>query len=719
MTKNSSIKNQIFIPIITVFIIVSIAIYFFISFQVKQNIIDQSIINAKSTVQQYKTLRKYYASNIVGVVKKNSQGKVKINFDHKDKGNTIPLPATMIHDMGELISQQEGGIKLKLYSDFPFPNRANRVLDNFSTNAMQTFRNGIVDKDIVNVEKYEGLESVRVAVVDLLVAPSCVNCHNSRADTPKNDWKLGDVRGSLEVIIPIETQLAAAVTLTTEILVAILILGIIILGIIYFYFGKVVLNPLKTLQTGLDGFFKYLNKDVTSVEPIQIIKDDEIGLMSSIINENISNTTKSIDIDNKFIEEVKNVVEEVKQGKLDGKLHNKVDSKNLEDLRNNFNEMLNNMKSNVDSDINKITEVLESYQQFNFTVKVDNPVGKVGIGLAQLGEFFNDMLKNNLLNGLNLKDSANVLIDNVGVLNTNFMHQSASLEESAAAIEEVTSSIITTSNDIVTMTQYTKELSESILNGQNLATATVNSMDEINEQTQAIADAITVIDQIAFQTNILSLNAAVEAATAGEAGKGFAVVAQEVRNLASRSADAAREIKNLVENATLKTNAGKTSADKMISGYNLLNENIKKTTTVISAISDSSQDQKMKIEQINNAVSSLDHSTQQNSAIVLETTDISKETNRIANIIVDDLTQIDFEGKDAVNKRARNLDLDYPGNEKRILEKSIKAVNKYEETIIKTEQSTHINKKEPIIKNKETKEIKPTKNSKNDEWESF
>ncbi len=88
---------------------------------------------------------------------------------------------------------------------------------------------------------------------------------------------------------------------------------------------------------------------------------------------------------------------------------------------------------------------------------------------------------------------------------------------------------------------------DSIEEGQKLATYTVESMDSINDQTQAIADAITVIDQIAFQTNILSLNAAVEAATAGEAGKGFAVVAQEVRNLASRSAEAAKEIKSLVE----------------------------------------------------------------------------------------------------------------------------------------------------------------------------
>ena len=135
------------------------------------------------------------------------------------------------------------------------------------------------------------------------------------------------------------------------------------------------------------------------------------------------------------------------------------------------------------------------------------------------------------------------------------------------------------------MNQYANEVSISVTVGQELASKTAKSMDEINEQTQAIADAITVIDQIAFQTNILSLNAAVEAATAGEAGKGFAVVAQEVRNLAARSAEAAKEIESLVENATLKANDGKEISNKMIEGYEKLNSNIHSTLSLINDVS--------------------------------------------------------------------------------------------------------------------------------------
>ena len=142
--------------------------------------------------------------------------------------------------------------------------------------------------------------------------------------------------------------------------------------------------------------------------------------------------------------------------------------------------------------------------------------------------------------------------------------------------------------------------------------------------------AITVIDQIAFQTNILSLNAAVEAATAGEAGKGFAVVAQEVRNLAARSADAAREIKELVESATTKTNSGKKIADEMIKGYDALNENISSSTKIIKDIETSSNEQTTSIEQINNVVNRLDQQTQNNASVASKTHDIAIDTSSIA-----------------------------------------------------------------------------------------
>ncbi|MFY9094342.1 methyl-accepting chemotaxis protein, partial [Aliarcobacter butzleri] len=161
--------------------------------------------------------------------------------------------------------------------------------------------------------------------------------------------------------------------------------------------------------------------------------------------------------------------------------------------------------------------------------------------------------------------------------------------------------------------------------------------------------AISVIDNIAFQTNILSLNAAVEAATAGEAGKGFAVVAQEVRNLANRSAEAAREIKTIVENATLKTNEGKEIASNMINGYKELNTNISNSTKLIYDIENSSREQLLGIEQINHAINQLDQQTQQNASIASQTQEIAVSTDNIANLIVNKANEKEFIGKDKIN----------------------------------------------------------------------
>ena len=170
-------------------------------------------------------------------------------------------------------------------------------------------------------------------------------------------------------------------------------------------------------------------------------------------------------------------------------------------------------------------------------------------------------------------------------------------------------------------------------------------------QVTAINAAISVIDQIAFQTNILSLNAAVEAATAGEAGKGFAVVAQEVRNLASRSAEAAKEIKNIVENAKNKADEGKEIASHMIEGYKELNESIQQTINLISDIEMSSKEQLTGIEQINDAVNSLDQQTQQNAQIASQTYEVAVQTDSIAKLVVSNANDKNFIGKDSVKAK--------------------------------------------------------------------
>jgi len=198
------------------------------------NTIEASKQNAVSIIDQYKTLRGYYVKSVIKKVKGNDTG-LKISYDHKTMKDGIPLPATLIHDMSELLSKKSGdNVKLKLYSEYPFPNRKDRKLDEFGRQAMASFAND-ADSVFVRQENFEGMDVVRVAVADKMVAQACVNCHNTRHDTPKNDWKLNDVRGVLEVISPISTQLAnnnsmlnkvIGITMFAVILVALMVVGI-------------------------------------------------------------------------------------------------------------------------------------------------------------------------------------------------------------------------------------------------------------------------------------------------------------------------------------------------------------------------------------------------------------------------------------------------------------------------------------------------------------
>ncbi|MGA1932765.1 methyl-accepting chemotaxis protein [Arcobacter sp. YIC-464] len=428
-----------------------------------------------------------------------------------------------------------------------------------------------------------------------------------------------------------------------EIILYIILLAV-TLTLLYFVLIKI-LAPIKDVEEGLQFFFRYLKGQESNIQKLNINTNDEFGNMAQIIDYEMEEVAKSLDTDRKVIENVKNVVSQVNEGKLDIKVEASTNNKSLNELKDILNDMIETIKHNVNSDINPIMEQLKEYSALNFKNSIQNANGNVAIGLNDLCNIINQMLQENKYNGLELEKSSNELLTNVDILNKASNETAVSLEETAAALEEITSTVANNTNRISQMSAHSKELSDSIKKGQDLANSTVVSMDEINEQTQAIAEAITVIDQIAFQTNILSLNAAVEAATAGEAGKGFAVVAQEVRNLAARSAEAAKEIKDIVEKATAKTNNGKTIADEMINGYQKLNENIYKTTEAIGDISESSREQKTSIEQINDVINRLDQQTQNNASVATQTHNIAKNTSILAQKILEAVHKKEFREK--------------------------------------------------------------------------
>jgi len=409
---------------------------------------------------------------------------------------------------------------------------------------------------------------------------------------------------------------------------------------------KSIKKPLQEFQEGLLNFFKYVNNEAADTKLIDLHSTDELGLMAKAVNDNIIKTKDGIEEDKVLIDSAIVETNRAKLGFLDARISGDTSNPALHKLRDVINEMLEVIENNTKSAV----DVLSKYTAYDYRPKIDtsNMDGDLKAlcsDINSMGESVTSMLVENKEMGLNLTSNAHNLSVNVDSLTTSANSQAANLEETAAAVEQITSNMQNSSAHIVKMTSYANEVSNSVKEGQELANKTAGSMDKINEQTNAIADAITIIDQIAFQTNILSLNAAVEAATAGEAGKGFAVVAQEVRNLASRSADAANEIKELVENATSKTNDGKNISAEMIKGYKKLNSNIHNTLELISNISNSSKEQLSAIEQINDAVNTLDRATQENASSAQSTNSIAQEVNFIARKVVEHTSDKEFEEK--------------------------------------------------------------------------
>jgi len=208
--------------------------------------------------------------------------------------------------------------------------------------------------------------------------------------------------------------------------------------------------------------------------------------------------------------------------------------------------------------------------------------------------------------------------------------QASSLEETASSMEEMTSTVKQNADNAKEANQLAIAAREQAEKGGEVVQKAVSAMGEINTSSKKIADIIGVIDEIAFQTNLLALNAAVEAARAGEQGKGFAVVAAEVRNLAQRSAGAAKEIKGLINESVERVDEGSRLVDDSGKTLEEIVNGVKKVSDIIAEISAAAQEQTAGIEEVNRAISQMDEMTQQNAALVEEATAASESMNEEA-----------------------------------------------------------------------------------------
>jgi len=292
-------------------------------------------------------------------------------------------------------------------------------------------------------------------------------------------------------------------------------------------------------------------------------------------------------------------------------------------FQNDFSKMvasLNLLMETADAGLHDTCRILSALAKGDLTEKITNDYQGAFGQLKSDSNATVDRLTDIVGQLRDATESINTAAKEIATGNTDLSQrteeQASSLEETASSMEELTSTVKQNAENAKQANQLAIGASEVAVRGGNVVSQVVTTMSSINDSSKKIVDIISVIDGIAFQTNILALNAAVEAARAGEQGRGFAVVAAEVRNLAQRSAAAAKEIKELISDSVEKVGTGSRLVDDAGKTMQEIVTSVKRVTDIMGEITAASQEQSTGIEQVNQAITQMDEVTQQNAALV-------------------------------------------------------------------------------------------------------
>jgi len=337
--------------------------------------------------------------------------------------------------------------------------------------------------------------------------------------------------------------------------------------------------------------------------------------------------------------DAENQIENLVTEAIDGKLDSRINIDGYQGFMKTLGEGINSLMGSVVEPLQEGKRVMKSLAEGDLTQTMD---GDFQGEFAELRDAINSSVGNllNMVNDINessgsISSGATEIASGNTDLSQRTEEQASSLEETASSMEEMTSTVRQNADNARTANTLATNAREQAQKGGDVVSNAVSAMSEINSSSKKISDIIGVIDEIAFQTNLLALNAAVEAARAGEQGRGFAVVAGEVRNLAQRSAGAAKEIKSLINDSVEKVDEGTKLVDESGKTLDEIVEAVKKVNDIIAEIAAASEEQSSGIEEVNKAIGQMDEMTQQNAALVEEAASASESMEEQAKGMIE------------------------------------------------------------------------------------